>query len=86
MPLNPVNYSSGPSGDAFAVAPSNTASYAGGVSARALYVGTAGDVSLVTAGGTTVLFKNVPAGSWLPVVSSRVNLTGTTAGALVGLR
>lgn len=44
-----------------------------------LYVGGAGDISVLTAGGQTVTFSAVPAGSFLPVVVLRVNATSTTA-------
>lgn len=47
--------------------------------ARGLYVGGAGNVTLLTAAGTTVLFSSVPAGTVLPVSCKRVNSTGTTA-------
>lgn len=51
---------------------------------RALYVGTTGDVTLVTLGGNAVLFSSVAAGI-LPVGFSRVNSTGTTATNMVGI-
>ena len=59
--------------------------------ASALYVGVAGDISLITAGdnsangaGTPVLFKAVPVGV-LNVQVRRVKATGTTATNIVGL-
>lgn len=69
--------------DAFTVAPSDTVRLI--ASARALYVGGGGNVSLLTPAGSTVVFTAVPAGSVLPVECVRVNLTGTTATAIVGL-
>ena len=45
--------------------------------ARCLYVGTAGDISVITAGGPTVTLT--AALGWLPVRVSRVNATNTTA-------
>lgn len=51
----------------------------------AVYVGGGGDVSVVTAGGDTVTFAGVQAGTILPVQISRVRSTGTTATNLVGL-
>ena len=72
-----------PADDAAAVTPSNTVDLA--TVARSLYVGGAGNVSLVTARGTTVTFTAVPAGSILPVRCRRVRVTGTTATAIVAL-
>lgn len=47
---------------------------------RALYVGGAGNLSVVMAGdGATVVFTAVPAGTVLPISVMRVNATGTTA-------
>lgn len=53
--------------------------------ARALYVGTTGDVTLITAGGDTVTFPTVPAGAILPVLTTRVKSTLTTASNIVAL-
>lgn len=52
---------------------------------RGLYVGTAGDISVVDFVGNTVLLKNVPAGSLLPICIKQVRNTNTTAANLVGL-
>lgn len=52
--------------------------------ARALYVGTGGDVRVTTSGGDTVTFRNVPAGI-LPVRIRRVFALGTTAADLVAV-
>lgn len=73
----------GPGTDGFAVTPSDTASFT--TNARSLYVGVAGDVTILTPGGTTLLFKNAPAGAVLPVQVKRVNATATTATNLIGL-
>ena len=51
----------------------------------AIYVGVAGDVTVVNTAGQTALFKAVPAGTLLPVEASRVNATGTTATNLIAL-
>lgn len=48
-----------------------------------IFVGTGGHVNVITAGGNTVLFKNVPSGSFLPVLVSHVKSTSTTALDLV---
>lgn len=50
---------------------------------RGLYVGGAGDVSVVLADGTSVTLKAVPVGTFLPIRASRVNATGTTATSMV---
>ncbi len=59
--------------------------------AKALYIGTTGDVAIVAAGdngnsglGTAVTFKTVPVG-WFPVQVRRVMSTNTTASTIVGL-
>lgn len=44
-----------------------------------LYVGGAGNVRVITAGGQTVTFSNVAAGTFLPVLIQRVLATSTTA-------
>lgn len=53
---------------------------------RGLYVGGAGNVTVVMAGGgSAVTFTNVPAGTILPIRVDRVNSTSTTATAIVAL-
>jgi len=52
--------------------------------ARALYVGTTGDVKVDTIDGSTITFKFVPVGI-LPVQTKRVYATGTTASNIVAL-
>lgn len=73
----------GPANDAFAITASDTVDCARVT--RGIYVGQTGDVTLVTRNGTTILFKNVPAGCVLPVRASRIKVTGTTADLFVGL-
>jgi len=46
-----------------------------------LYVGTAGDLKVITAGGDTVEFVGVLAGSFIPVQVTRVFKTGQTGTA-----
>ena len=53
--------------------------------AQAIYIGGAGDLSVITSGGDTVTFTNLPAGQIFPVSVTKV-LTATTATGLVGLR
>jgi hypothetical protein len=67
-----------------AVTPSDTAPIKGGM-ARALFIGVTGNVSVVNENGVAVVFKGVVAGSILPIVTNRVNATGTTATDIVAL-
>ena len=71
---------SAPAADAAAVVPDDTTEQPG----KALYVGTGGDVELLTEAGSEVTFLNVPAGFILPVRFRRV-LEGTDADDLVRL-
>lgn len=52
---------------------------------RALYVGGAGNIKVTTAGGSTVTFTGVTAGSILPIRVKRFWSTGTTATTVLGL-
>ena len=53
---------------------------------RALYVGVGGDITMALEGDdATLLFRNVPSGSVLPVKPRLIAATGTTATALVAL-
>lgn len=70
--------------DAQAVTPNDGVDLPNGP-ALALYIGNTGDVTLVTAMGTTVLFVGILAGSLLPVRATRVKATGTSASAIVAL-
>lgn len=90
MPLNissvpPFNASTltAPAQNAFAITPSNTVNFDSW--ARAIYVGGAGDVAVVLPGGTAVTFAGAVAGTIIPVVCGRINVTNTTATNLVGL-
>jgi hypothetical protein len=72
-----------PASGAFAITPSDAAELT--ETARAIYVGGAGTIALVTKDGTTVSFVGLSAGTVLPVSTVRVLATGTTATSLVGL-
>ena len=72
-----------PTNDFEPVTPSNSKSISR--NARALWVGTGGDVVALNAAGQAVTFKNVPDGSILPIATKRVNSTGTTATDIVAL-
>ena len=52
--------------------------------ARAIYVGTGGDLVLVTADNVARTYKNVPDGKEFIGVFRRVNATSTTATDIVG--
>lgn len=52
---------------------------------RALWVGGAGDVVVVTVGGDTVTLVGVQAGTLLPIRVKIVKSTGTTATSMVAL-
>jgi hypothetical protein len=51
--------------------------------ARELWVGTAGNVSLVTGGGTVITYVGVAAGTLLRIFHTQVSSSGTSAGNLV---
>jgi hypothetical protein len=51
---------------------------------RALWVGTAGNITGVDAAGNTVLFTNVPIG-FFPMTFKQINHTGTAAAGLVAI-
>jgi type 1 fimbria pilin len=53
---------------------------------KALYVGTAGNITMRGVNGTTdALWKNVPAGAVLPFRAQYVRATGTTAADMLAL-
>lgn len=52
---------------------------------KALYVGGVGDLTIIDATGTSVLFSAVPVGTFLPISGSKLMSTGTTATLVVGL-
>jgi hypothetical protein len=74
-------YSPGPSPESFAVTKSDSTNF--GVESRYLYVGTSGDVVIVTRGGNTITYKNVPSGGYIWASCIRVNSTNTTATDIV---
>jgi hypothetical protein len=70
--------------DAVAITPSDTAEQ-GPPILSGVYVGGAGDVTVITELGTTTTFKAVPVGATLFCRTRLVKATGTTATNLVGL-
>lgn len=74
---------SDPAFDGFVIVPSDSVGLEG--MTRALWIGTGGDLTVETGGGTILMFKNVASGSILPVQVTKVFVTGTTALNMVGL-
>lgn len=54
-------------------------------SIRAIYIGGAGNLSVVNQDGTPVVFSGLVAGTILAIQTNKVMLTGTTATNLVAL-
>lgn len=52
---------------------------------RAIMVATAGNVSIMTASGTTLTLPGLQPGMIYPIRASRIRATGTTATGIVGL-
>lgn len=67
---------------AFSITPADSVM---GTKARALYIGTGGNITVVTNDGTSTTFHNVVSGTILPVSVKQVSSTGTTASNIVGL-
>lgn len=78
MAVNPI--SPFVAANAVAVTPSNSTV----LSFLALYIGTTGDVAIVSANGQTVTFSSVAVG-FFPVAGTKVLSTGTTASNIVAL-
>lgn len=72
-----------PAIDAVAVTPHDTNDLA--QTTRALYIGGAGNVKLITISGNTVTFTGLPAGTLLPIRATRIFATDTTATGIVNL-
>jgi hypothetical protein len=70
--------------DAVAITPSDTAEQ-GPPILSGVYVGGAGDVTVITELGTTTTFKALPVGQTIFCRTRLVKATGTTATNLVGL-
>lgn len=72
-----------PASSLIAVTPSDTTVY--NPPLRGLYVGGTGNVAVVAASDTSsVTLNTVPAGTFVPVIASKVLATGTTATNIVG--
>ena len=73
-----------PAWDAAAVTPNNSTDLPRAPT-RGLYTGSGGDISVIMAGGTTVLFADTAPGSVLAVRVDRVRVTDTVATGIVAL-
>lgn len=83
MPVEPNLRGSNPAENAVAVVPNDSSDLTN--TARALYIGGAGNVKVDTSAGNTVTFNALPAGAILPVRVKRVYSTGTTATNIVSI-
>ena len=53
---------------------------------RGIYIGAAGNIAVICpATGAAIVFVGLPAGVLLPIQTTRVNLTNTTAANLIAL-
>ncbi|RJP21671.1 MAG: hypothetical protein C4529_07020 [Deltaproteobacteria bacterium] len=73
----------GPIENGFAVTPHDSNEVA--QTTRAIWVGGAGTLVVITRGGDTLTLVGVPAGTLLPIRAKIVKSTGTTATSIVGL-
>lgn len=81
---NSANSLISPAEDCFAIVPDDVTELP--KATKAIFVGAAGDISLVPLrGNDAILFRNLPAGSILDVRVRAVKAAGTTATSLVGL-
>lgn len=77
--------------DSKAVTPSDSTDFTEAFAPRgeaSLFIGTGGDVKVIMAGDNSdasVTFKNVPSGTFLPIVVKRVYSTGTTASNILAI-
>lgn len=70
--------------DAANITPSDTVPQ-NGQPFMAIWVGGAGNLTIITPQGSTVTFNAVAAGTLIPIQAATVKVTGTTATLLVGL-
>lgn len=64
------------------VTPSDTTQ----INFRALYIGSAGNVTVIAESGESILFTAPPIGTIIPIRGQKVMATGTTVATLVALR
>jgi hypothetical protein len=84
-----MSYTKLQAGRAAAVTPSDTVNIpaltGGSNNGCVLYVGSGGDLKVLTIGGDEVVFSNIQDGTFFPVQVLRVFATGTTATSIVAL-
>jgi hypothetical protein len=84
-----MSYTKLQAGRAAAVTPSDTVNIpaltGGSNNGCVLYVGSGGDLKVLTIGGDEVVFPNIQDGTFFPVQVLRVFATGTTATSIVAL-
>jgi hypothetical protein len=70
-----------------AVTPSDSSDITGATAntPATLFVGTGGNINVITLGGSTLLLKNIADGSFLPIQVTRVKATSTTATDIVAI-
>ena len=66
------------------VTPSDTVDFAGGM-CRGLWIGTGGNVAVVTSRGNTVTITSALGGTIIPGYFTRVNSTNTTASNILAI-
>lgn len=69
--------------DALAVTPSDSANLSKGAT-KGIYIGGAGDLSVILSSGTTIAFTGLSVG-FHPISATRVRATGTTATNIVAV-
>ena len=69
--------------NAAAVTPNDSSDLS--TTARALYIGTGGDLKVTLVGSGTVTFSSYPSGTWMPLRVQRVFASGTTATGIVAV-
>lgn len=87
MATNPINPLSDdvtqPARNAVAITPSDTTDLT--IATRGIYIGGAGNVAVIMAGGQTVTFTALATGIVHPLSVARVKSTGTTATTIIGV-
>jgi hypothetical protein len=75
---------SSPARNGFSITPDNSSDLS--TTCRALFVGGSGDISVIlSADSSSIVLKNIPAGSVLPISVKRVEALLTTATDILGL-
>ncbi len=72
-----------PASGAITITPSDTISL--NETTRAIYIGGAGNLTVIMKSGQEVTFSNLLNGNILPIRATQIKATGTTATQLIGL-